>query len=111
MGEYLGRVQAAIRKDGERAGDELPMLHATLCGVKVFSAGTARANIEECREACGGQGCLMSSGIAGMPGGMAGPVAAEGEQVICSQELSRCLVKEIRRPQRRQVSRHPCAPQ
>lgn len=95
--DYLGRVQKAVLDGDEAAGDELPMLHATLCGFKVFSTITAHANIEECRKACGGQGFLRSSGIANMPQEMAEPVTAEGEQVILSQQLSRFLVKEVRR--------------
>jgi len=97
ISEYLGRVQKAIMEGDDAAGDELPMLHATLCGFKVFSTVTAHANIEECRKACGGQGFLRSSGIANMPQEMGEPVTAEGEQVILSQQLSRFLVKEVRR--------------
>lgn len=97
VGEYLTRVQKAIMDGDEAAGDELPMLHATLCGFKVFATVTAHANCEELRKACGGQGFLLSSGIASMPGAMGEPVTAEGEQVILSQQLSRFLVKEVRR--------------
>jgi len=97
VGEYLHRVQEAIMKGDDKAADELPMLHATLCGFKVFATINSHANIEECRKACGGQGFLKSSGIADMPAQMAEPVTAEGEQVILSQQLSRFLVKEIRR--------------
>lgn len=97
IADYLGRVQKAIMEGDETAGDELPMLHATLCGFKVFSTVTAHANVEECRKACGGQGFLRSAGIANMPNEMGEPVTAEGEQVILSQQLSRFLVKEVRR--------------
>lgn len=97
VADYLGRVQKAVMAGDEAAGDELPMLHATLCGFKVFSTITSHANVEECRKACGGQGFLLSSGIANMPQEMAEPVTAEGEQVILSQQLARFLVKEVRR--------------
>merc|ERR1719313_1710436 len=97
VSDYLGRVQKAVMEGDEAAGDELPMLHATLCGFKVFSTVTAHANCEELRMACGGQGFLLSSGIAKMPGEMAEPVTAEGEQVILSQQLARFMIKEARR--------------
>lgn len=97
VGQYLGKIQQGIMDGDDAAADELPMLHATLCGFKVFSTVTAHANIEECRKACGGQGFLSSSGIAHMPGEISEAVTAEGEQVILSQQLSRFLVKEVRR--------------
>jgi len=97
VANYLGGVQKRIMEGEEAAGDELPMLHATLCGFKVFSTITSHAIAEDCRKACGGQGFLLSSGIASMPNEMAEPVTAEGEQVILSHQLSRFLIKEIRR--------------
>lgn len=97
IGQYLGKIQKGIMDGDDAAADELPMLHATLCGFKVFSTVTAHANIEECRKACGGQGFLSSSGIAHMPAEISEAVTAEGEQVILSQQLSRFLVKEVRR--------------
>jgi len=97
IGQYLGKIQQGIMDGDDAAADELPMLHATLCGFKVFATVIAHANIEECRKACGGQGFLSSSGIAHMPAELAEAVTAEGEQVILSQQLSRFLVKEVRR--------------
>lgn len=81
----------------ETAASELPELHATLCGFKVFATVAAQHNMEECRKACGGQGFLRSSGIADMPPSFNEAVTAEGEQVVLSQQLARFLIKELRR--------------
>merc|ERR1719273_1507589 len=94
--DYLTRIQSAIMKGDESAADELPELHATCAGLKVISTVWAHANIEECRKACGGQGFLLSSGIAESSRSFAEPVTVEGEQVILSLQVARFLIKSVR---------------
>jgi len=94
--DYLGRVQSAIVAGDDSAADELPELHATCAGLKVISTVWAHANIEECRKACGGQGFLLSSGIAEQSRSFAEPVTVEGEQVILSLQVARFLIKAVR---------------
>ncbi len=91
--DYLGRVQKEIQRGNEAAGEELPELHATLAGMKVWSTVWAHNLIEECRKACGGQGFLKSSGVCDLPADFAGNVTFEGEQVILSLQVARFLIK------------------
>lgn len=97
--DYLGRVQDTITMgtDEERdaAADEMPELHATLCGLKVWSTLWAHAGIEDCRKACGGQGYLRSSGVCDLSGNFAEPATVEGEQVIMSLQVARFLIKSV----------------
>lgn len=95
--DYLQRVQKGMMEGDESAADALPELHATLSGFKVFATVSTQHNIEELRKSCGGQGFLRSCGLADMAPNFNEMVTAEGEQVILSQQLSRFLVKEIRR--------------
>eukprot|EP00931_Biecheleriopsis_adriatica_P042963 TRINITY_DN24525_c0_g1_i2.p1 TRINITY_DN24525_c0_g1~~TRINITY_DN24525_c0_g1_i2.p1 ORF type:complete len:684 (+),score=155.84 TRINITY_DN24525_c0_g1_i2:41-2092(+) len=95
--DYLVRIQKGMMDGDEKAAEELPELHATLSGFKVFATVTTQRNLEECRLACGGQGFLRSSGVGDLPQNFNELVTAEGEQVILSQQLSRFLIKEIRR--------------
>jgi len=97
--DYLGRVQSAIGEGGaaaDAAANELPELHATLAGLKVWSTVKAHGFIEECRKACGGQGFLLSSGVAEISRSFAEPVTVEGEQVILSLQVARFLIKALR---------------
>ena len=97
--DYLGRVQSAIGEGGaaaDAAANELPELHATLAGLKVWSTVKAHGFIEECRKACGGQGFLLSSGVAELSRSFAEPVTVEGEQVILSLQVARFLIKAVR---------------
>merc|ERR1712130_81997 len=94
--DYLKRVQSAIVKGDNSAADELPELHATCAGLKVTGTVWAHANIEECRKACGGQGYLLSSGIAEQSRSFSSAVTVEGEQVILSLQVARFLIKAVR---------------
>lgn len=62
----------------------------------MISTVWAHANIEECRKACGGQGFLLSSGIAEQSRSFAEAVTVEGEQVILSLQVARFLIKAVR---------------
>lgn len=94
--DYLQRIQTAIMKGDDSAADELPELHATCAGLKVTSTVWAHKEIEECRKACGGQGFLLSSGIAEQSRSFAEAVTVEGEQVILSLQVARFLIKSVR---------------
>lgn len=94
--DYLQRVQQAIMAGDDSAAEELPEVHATCAGLKVWSTVWAHANIEECRKACGGQGFLSSSGIVAIATDFAEPVTVEGEQVVLSFQVARFLIKSVR---------------
>eukprot|EP00746_Dinoflagellata_sp_MGD_P085886 gnl/MRDRNA2_/MRDRNA2_33981_c0_seq1.p1 gnl/MRDRNA2_/MRDRNA2_33981_c0~~gnl/MRDRNA2_/MRDRNA2_33981_c0_seq1.p1 ORF type:complete len:688 (-),score=143.58 gnl/MRDRNA2_/MRDRNA2_33981_c0_seq1:58-2121(-) len=91
--DFLDRVQEKVEDGDESGADELPELHATLAGLKAWSTVWAHNNIEECRKACGGQGFMMSSGIAKISQTYAEAVTVEGEQVILSLQTARYLIK------------------
>mmetsp|Transcript_75116 Transcript_75116/g.195752 ORF Transcript_75116/g.195752 Transcript_75116/m.195752 type:complete len:699 (-) Transcript_75116:219-2315(-) len=97
--EYLARIQNTVTMgtDAERdaAAAEMPELHATLSGLKVWSTLWAHNGIEDCRKACGGQGYLRSSGIADLSPNFAEPATVEGEQVIMSLQVARYLIKAV----------------
>ena len=61
---YIKGIQHRLEDGDNSAADDLPELHATLSGLKATATVTAHENIEEARKCCGGQGFLMSSGIA-----------------------------------------------
>lgn len=94
---YLGRIQKTVTMgtDAERdvAAAEMPELHATLSGLKVWATLWAHIGIEDCRKACGGQGYLRSSGICDLTCNFAEPATVEGEQVILSLQVARFLIK------------------
>jgi len=94
--DYLQGVQTKINIGDESAADELPELHATISGLKVFSTVVGHENIEECRKACGGQGFLRQSGIADLSNSFSEPVTVEGEQVILSLQVARFLIKSVK---------------
>eukprot|EP01065_Artemidia_motanka_P013705 TRINITY_DN17691_c0_g2_i1.p2 TRINITY_DN17691_c0_g2~~TRINITY_DN17691_c0_g2_i1.p2 ORF type:complete len:704 (+),score=274.47 TRINITY_DN17691_c0_g2_i1:65-2113(+) len=91
--DYLGRIQAAVMRGDESGADEMPELHATLSGLKAFSTVWAHLVIEDTRKACGGQGFLLSSGIAEISRSYTEAVTVEGEQVILSLQTARFLMK------------------
>lgn len=82
-------------EERDKAADEMPELHATLCGLKVWSTLWSHAAIEDCRKACGGQGYLRSSGVCDISTAFAEPATVEGEQVIMSLQVARFLIKAV----------------
>lgn len=95
IADYLKRVQDEIVAGNDAAADELPELHATCAGLKVWTSVWAHANIEDCRKACGGQGFLLSSGVSEQSRSFAEQVTVEGEQVILSLQVARFLIKAV----------------
>merc|ERR1719446_1635891 len=63
INSFIMRVQKAVAAGDESAADELPELHATCAGLKVWSTLLAHEGMEEMRKACGGQGFLRSAGV------------------------------------------------
>ena len=63
--------------------------------MKAASTVYAHECIEECRKCCGGQGFLLSSGIAKLAPDFSEWVTVEGEQVILSLQCARFLLKAV----------------
>lgn len=91
--DFIKRINVDLQAGRESAG--LPELHATLSGMKAASTVRAHSAIEECRKACGGQGFLLSSGIAKLAPDFSEWVTVEGEQVILSLQCARFLIKAV----------------
>jgi len=96
LDRYLMGVQRKITMNDPDAAEELPELHATCSGLKVWATVRGHGQIEECRKACGGQGFLRSSGLADLVSSLAEPVTVEGEQVILSLQVARFLIKSVK---------------
>ena len=98
-GRYINsnikRLIMSVNEGDLSAADDLPELHATLSGLKAVSTVSAHHAIEECRKCCGGQGFLMSSGIAKLSPDFTEWVTVEGEQVILSLQCARFLIKAV----------------
>ncbi len=92
---YIKRVAGAITEGDDAAAAELPQLHATLSGLKAVSTVRAHEAIEDCRKCCGGQGFLLSSGIAKLAPDFSEWVTVEGEQVILLLQCARSLIKAV----------------
>lgn len=94
---YVMQVQSDIAGDDDerrnRASEELQELHATLSGIKALGTVLCGDGAEDCRRACGGQGYLKSSGVAGIVTSFSIYVTGEGEQVILSLQTARFLIK------------------
>jgi acyl-CoA oxidase len=90
---YIKGIQGRLEDGDTSAADDLPELHATLSGLKAVATVTAHENIEEARKCCGGQGFLLSSGIAKLAPDFSEWVTVEGEQVILSLQCARFLLK------------------
>ena len=94
---YIKGIQNRLEDGDTSAADDLPELHATLSGLKATATVTAHENIEEARKCCGGQGFLLSSGIAKLSADFSEWVTVEGEQVILSLQCARFLLKAVHR--------------
>lgn len=96
---FLQRIEKTVvngtEEERDAAAAELPELHATLSGLKVWSTLYAHEGIEDCRKATGGQGYLRSSGICDQTASFAEPATVEGEQVIMSLQTARFLIKSV----------------
>ena len=73
----------------------LDILHHFSSGMKALGTDMVYVGIDELRQACGGAGFLMSSGIADLWGEQAPFPTFEGVNVIMYQQSSRMLLKQV----------------
>jgi len=76
--------------------EELPELAATSGGLKALCTYLAWAGIEDLRKCCGGNGYLMSSGIAPLAVNYVWQTTAEGDWIILMLSTSQFLLKVLR---------------
>eukprot|EP00656_Telonema_subtile_P055692 TRINITY_DN8697_c0_g1_i3.p1 TRINITY_DN8697_c0_g1~~TRINITY_DN8697_c0_g1_i3.p1 ORF type:complete len:633 (-),score=177.35 TRINITY_DN8697_c0_g1_i3:138-2036(-) len=77
---------------------ELSELAATSAGLKGITTAIAANGIEDCRQCCGGNGYLLSSGVAQLWGDYVWWVTAEGDTVVMQMQLAKFLMKTARKP-------------
>lgn len=78
-----------------RAAGDLQELHASVSGMKAWGTTWAHAAVEDLRKSCGGQGYLMSSGIAGLSATYTEYVTVEGDPVVLSKQVARHLIRSL----------------
>lgn len=93
---FVRRVQKAVNNGDLAAADELPELHASAAGLKVWSTLLVGDTMEDLRRSCGGQGFLRSSAMGDLVTEFGVAITAEGEQVILSMQVARFLVSQAK---------------
>jgi acyl-CoA oxidase len=75
--------------------DALPEISSTTAGFKAIATSLCADGIEDLRKCCGGNGYLLSSGIAGLASDYVWRVTAEGDWIILMLQAARFIVKTI----------------
>jgi len=75
--------------------DSLPELAATSGGLKALCTYMASQGIEDCRKCCGGNGYLLSSGVAALAGDYVWQTTAEGDFIILMLFTAKFLLKKV----------------
>jgi acyl-CoA oxidase len=75
--------------------DMLPEIAAISSGLKALCTYFAWFGIEDCRKACGGNGYLMSSGIAHLSADYVWQTTAEGDWIILMLQTAQFLLKSL----------------
>jgi len=74
---------------------ELPEIAATSAGLKGLCTFLASQGIEDCRKCCGGNGYLLSSGVAALAADYLWQTTAEGDWIILMLQTARFLIKTL----------------
>jgi acyl-CoA oxidase len=93
-------VNSFAALEGEQVGvitddTALPELAATSAGLKAMATNMVANGIEDLRKCCGGNGYLMSSGIAPLAADYAWQQTAEGDYVVMTLLTGRFLLKSL----------------
>jgi acyl-CoA oxidase len=96
----LWMIDQITQLEGKQLGiikntDLLKELAATSAGLKSLTTLLATNGLEECRKCCGGNGYLMSSGIAAASVDYLWQVTAEGDAMILALLTAKHLLKSI----------------
>lgn len=75
--------------------DILKELAITSAGLKSLTTYIATTGVEECRKCCGGNGYLLSSGLAAMSQDYLWQVTAEGDYVLLALLVAKHILKSI----------------
>ena len=89
-------MEAASTVEIENGNDSsLDILHHVTSGMKAFSTDLVYIGCDELRQACGGAGFMLSSGIADWWAEAAAFPTFEGVNTVMYQQSSRLLLKQI----------------
>ena len=75
----------------------LDILHHLSSGIKAFSTEKCYSGCDEMRQACGGAGFLLSSGVADWWGDLAPYPTFEGVNTVMFQQSARLLFKSMKK--------------
>lgn len=75
--------------------DSINEIAATSSGLKALCTYLAWSGIEDCRKCCGGNGYLMSSGIANLAADYVWQTTAEGDWIILMLQTAQFLLKSL----------------
>jgi len=104
-------VERFASLEGEQQGGlqidttELPEIAATSAGLKGLCTFLASQGIEDCRKCCGGNGYLLSSGIAALSQDYLWQTTAEGDWIILMLQTARYLIKTLHETQKGETSK------
>ena len=87
---------------------DLPEVAATAAGLKALSTFLTAQGIEDCRKCCGGNGYLLSSGIAALSQDFVWQTTAEGDFIILILQTARFLIKCLKKVQKGTSQSGPC---
>jgi len=97
-GLWMIRRFKDLEGGGDRLGniEELTEIAATSSGLKALCTFLAWQGIEDCRKCCGGNGYLLSSGVATLSADYVWQTTAEGDWIILTLQTGRFLLKCLR---------------
>lgn len=94
IAEVEGQSQREVQNGSFKM---LDILHHFSSGMKALATETTYTGVDELRQACGGSGWLMSSGIADMWAEQGPFPTYEGVNVVMYQQSSRMLLKQAQK--------------
>jgi acyl-CoA oxidase len=99
----LTYIQSLIEKFDLKGGNLsdaiLADVHGTMAGMKAFTTWDTLSSIEECREACGGQGFSSYSGLAHMLSDFSVMVTFEGDNTVMALQTASYVVRSVKQMQ------------
>jgi len=96
-GSWMLDKVGALQADGQKLGkiEGLTEIAATSSGLKALCTYLAWSGIEDLRKCCGGNGYLMSSGIAHLAADYVWQTTAEGDWIILMLQTAQFLLKSL----------------
>lgn len=94
--QLTNRLFLRFKSDQERGDhNDLPYMHALMCGLKAWSTQTAADGAEDARKMCGGHGYLAISGLPGIVTSVTATCTFEGENFVMWGQVAKYLLKSF----------------